>query len=140
MPMLECTYFVDKGLYRFESKSARDQFCGDPQFSFEFDSSNLDEPEEACEAFGVATVEPRFPDALPRFNTTFLQADHDDDHCCYVSTEVVVLFDYHSPLDNLQEWIEEHADDMAFCGRISCKGEDGIDGTEGEGFIWPWNT
>lgn len=139
MQIFSCTYFVDRGLYRFQSKSARDQFCLDPRFGFEFDPSNLDEPEQASKAFGVTAVKPKFPGGQPLFNITFLQEDPDDDHCCYVSVEVVVQFEYGTDLNELQDWIEGHGDDLGFCGRISCIGEDGIDGSEGEGFIWPWD-
>jgi hypothetical protein len=136
---LLCEFAVSKGLYRFESPSDRDCFFKQPEYRFEFDSDNLDDPKSAASAFGVNNLT-----ALPqggefRFETTFLEADLVDSCCCYVSVKVGLRFEYASSLDELKCWIEDHCDDLSFCARITCKGEDGLDGSEEEGFIWPWD-
>jgi len=136
---LLCEFAISKGLFRFESQFDRDSFCKQPEYRFEFDSDNLDNPEAAALAFGVKELT-----ALPqgdtyRFETTFLEADPDDDCCCYVSVKVGLKFKFTSPFNLVKSWIESHSDDLAFCARITCKGEDGLDGSEEECFTWPWD-
>ena len=139
MESLLCEFAVRKGLYRFESSSDRDGFYEHPEYRFEFDSDNLDDPKAAVLAFGVDELI-----ALPqgdgfRFETTFLEVDPVDSCCCYVSAKVGLKFNFATSLDDLKSWIEDHCDDLNFCARITCKGEDGLDGSEEEGFIWPWD-
>ncbi len=139
MESLLCEFAITKGLFRFESPSDRDSFCRQPEYRFEFDSDNLDDPEAAALAFGVEELT-----ALPqgdryRFDTTFLEVDPDDSCCCYVSAKVGLRFNFTSSPDELRSWIEDHCDDLSFCARITCKGEDGLDGSEEEGFLWPWD-
>jgi len=140
MPTLDCNFFISKGLYRFESKAARDSFAKNPRLTFEFDSENLDDPGSAAEAFGVDCVEPITTSEDLIFDITFVEPDKADSHCCYVSAELKVSFEYHAALDSLKSWIEDHSSDMNFCGRICCEGEDGLDGSEDEGFVWPWDS
>jgi len=139
MESLVCEFAICKGLYRFESSSDRDNFCKHQEYGFEFDPDNLDDPESAALAFGVDQLT-----VLPlgeRFivETTFLKEDSSDSCCCYVSAKVRLKFNYSTSFADLQCWIEDHADDLNFCARITCKGEDGLDGSEEEGFTWPWD-
>jgi len=137
---LLCEFAVIKGLFRFESPSDRDSFCKKPEYRFEFDSDNLDDSESAAVAFGTDELI-----ALPegdefRFETTFLEAEPTDICCCYVSVRVVIRFNFTTPFNTVRRWVEDHSDDLGFCARITCKGEDGLDGSEEEGFTWPWDS
>lgn len=139
MESLLCKFAISRGRFRFESPSDRDNFCKKPEYRFEFDADNLDDPEAAALAFGIDELI-ALPEGIDfRFETTFLESDPVDRCCCYVSVRVGVKFMFNTSLDELRDWIEDHSDDLRFCARITCKGEDGLDGSEEEDFTWPWD-
>ena len=136
MGQLICKFEVSGGRYRFESIDAAESFKNNPSCLFEFDSCNLDDPDEAASVFGVDILEPSFIGSVDVLN---VKPDSSDKLCCYVAAEVEVHFEVGNPIDSIEAWLVDNSSDFNMCGRITCEGEDGLDGTESEGFVWPWD-
>jgi hypothetical protein len=136
MGQLICKFRVSRGRYRFESIDAMESFKISSNCLFEFDSCNLDNPDDAASVFGVESLEPSSVGLVDVLN---INPDSDDNLCCYVTAEVEVRFEVDNSIESIESWLTDNSSEFNICGRITCEGEDGLDGADSEEFIWPWD-
>jgi hypothetical protein len=114
----------------------KNRFKSPPKCLFEFDSCNLDDPDEAATVFGVSSLEPSFVGSVEVLK---IRADESDNVCCLITATVDVRFQINNQVAEIEAWLNDHSSELDVCGRITCEGEDGLDGSDEEGFTWPWD-
>ena len=122
--LISCRYVVDLGQYQFPDKSSADKFLKKPKFSFDFQSSNIDDKKGMKRIFGENGPVPKYPGNCPEFIVTHIERS--DDNIVIVSVEIPLEFEIMVSKKEFIEWVEDDDTAWRYSGRIECDGEDGL--------------
>ena len=137
MLIKKCAYFVEKGVFGFETKKERDEFLKSPSFEFDFDSGIFEYDSKINKntlkkIFGSYNFGP-IANKKTDFKISYLQKAKGYKNSVVIDVELELNFKIYADQETFNKWDHEM---IRFAGRITPNMSDSFVDSDADGFRW----